>query len=1681
MKKALSLFLVVVMLLSCVPLSVRAEEEQKTPVPTITVESPFAAAGQTVDVDISISGNTGVFGAILTFRFPDSLILTGAKAGDAFANMDVSLPDSLTSPYTIFCDGVDVPATSDGVIITFTFLVAEDVTPNEKLAITASYSQGDVVDGNFEDLDLNIENGAVTIIDYIPGDVNGDGRVNTIDVTWIRRYRMGGYEDTLQNFNEAAADVNDDGRINTVDVTWIRRYRMGGFGVILKPSTPKCNHAMEKIPFKAATCEENGYPEYYHCAVCDKYYNDEKGTRELIEIPVIPATGHTAVTDPYEQPTIDKPGKTEGSHCSACGEILKAQEEIPYEYYTIEYHFADNDPYLQQQVKNGKLTNPNPAVYTADDSFNLQNLSVPGYNFEGWFDSQGANATQIKSISDQTGNLQLYAHWTKEVYKITFDTPDVDVYGTKITGETVLGYTEYTVDTGATLKNPKHFGYTFVGWSRDGKVLSSVPTGTIGSFTIHANWTSDRNKGVAVKTLGDPVIVEDMENGQYLFVYEIGTIQNVPLALIQNISNVESLELSDTYEFTQAVDKTFTDTIAQTLSKATTTTSSWTLSEDWNDSSSASNEHEEQIGKTKETVDSQGNVIEGKYYVSNVEGGSTSTTKSAGGSNETSSKITTGDSTGISGSYTRENETGTSVGVEAGISATASSEIGASAGPASAKAGYSVEASISASANVSQSEKKAATIGSERNVNFGTESGSSSESHWDTSNSSTSEWNTTQSYESAKSTSQNTEVSNAISEVIYDKYGYSSTIERGGENSKTQATDNSTASTKEYSSTVEYSVGETKSYSQQMNRTYNTPGWYRLVSAGTVHVFAVVGYDIATNSYFTYTYNVLDSERHIFVDYSKDDSTFQDCENAIIPFEVPYSVHEFVSAAMAQSSGLVVNEFGEVTQYTGSAEYVLIPEYSSATDGVSGPEAIKITSISASAFAGNTKIKGVYLPKYVGEIPASAFAGCTSLKTVIGYGISKVGANAFAGCVNLDTFNVDKYITELGDNSFKNVPEIKVMAANESVADSAINSGAKRITLDISGLNAYDNRVIKLPESTEYFAIAGNSAKGVTYKNLRIESDATETFISNMAFVENKNTPLTISSAKVTLSKTTVDKAPGFALIMTADNVDLGLYETVSLSSASENAVISKNVTLARANANIEGVLKLTGNYLVCGNITNNNLLTFVKGQTTQISATEFESMLTSSILTFNANGGATPVAEKLIYYGQPYGDLPMPTRTGYGFIGWYTAANGGEQVTADKVVSVLANLTLYAHWDAKAYNVSWNDAAGYSITVKRTSSPYANAATGTLSNGAVVYYGDVLSVDYSANTGYSISKKGATSITVSSNVTSSDIYATAKVNSYTVNWNTGTGYSIEVARTNSPYADATVGALKSGATVYYGDVLSVTYKRADYYTITSTGSDVITVTGNVTSAHIFATAKLNELSGWVKASELPSNATVENRKWTYDLTTKTESRETSLAGYTQTGSYWVQSGSGSFEYSDKFATYAPGFDTSNSIYKSLNKAPYTAYENQTSKRTVSNTWAGYVYWHWMYDCGGGGAANRAIYFKNATGTTSMTNNNYGYKYFGAFKSTTNFSGQTNANWAQNDTYYKWYHVTDRSSNSATQGSYWFYRFDYYICSYTDYYKMFQYSKTEAKESTTQVYASDSISNVQEWVQYRVK
>lgn len=84
--------------------------------------------------------------------------------------------------------------------------------------------------------------------------------------------------------------------------------------------------------------------------------------------------------------------------------------------------------------------------------------------------------------------------------------------------------------------------------------------------------------------------------------------------------------------------------------------------------------------------------------------------------------------------------------------------------------------------------------------------------------------------------------------------------------------------------------------------------------------------------------------------------------------------------------------------------------------------------------------------------------------------------------------------------------------------------------------------------------------------------------------------------------------------------------------------------------------------------------------------------------VSLDANGGALASGAPTslaVYAGGVYPALPTPTRAGYAFDGWYTAADNGIKVAAGDTVTNTAAHTLYAHWTGSSVTVNFDALGG--------------------------------------------------------------------------------------------------------------------------------------------------------------------------------------------------------------------------------------------------------------------------------------------------------------------------------------------------------------------------------------------------
>ncbi len=1705
--RIIAFVLSMVMLLCALPLTIFASELPSDKSMTLSVASKTAVPGDEVKIVLDLKNNPGLTSLKFDVAY-DSNVLTlqAVEFNPAFGSY-VAAAELYNNPLSITMISPLEEMHAEGQFAVLTFVVAKNAPDNYVADINVHFDQNDIYDENERPVGLTVVNGNIRIYHGLPGDIDGDSKVNTKDAILLFRYVAGWNVEV----DSVALDVNGDNKVTTKDAVALFRY-VAGWGDIELYRGNVCKHVLIHSAAKDVTCTEDGQIEFWYCEACGRIYSDEACNNQIERNETtILSSGHNAVIDEAIPATQTSTGLTQGSHCDICQEVLVKQDVIPMisgTNYSISYDLFVSDTYLASVG----VVNNNPTSYVSEIGAQLEDLESPGYIFRGWKTSDG---TQVSEIAPgTTGNKKLYAQWEKVEYTITFDSPDVPVESIK-----------YTIDTGATLISPSWYGYTFVGWSNnDGFIVSRIKEGTIGNITLHANWTSNRNRATSYSDYGAPVIIEDDKTGQFLFVYNIGRIDNVPLYQIGYIGNYQKLDMTVNFEYTETITSEQAETIANSISNATTRSSGWTLSEDWNQIYFEEEENQDLQIKSEERTDSEGNTVGGNYFVSNSSSGSTYVSNESGGSHSSSSKVTRDQSVGINQSYDKTKDTYADAKVS--VQNTTEVEAGISLPVKVAKVSAGVKNTTTVGAEAASGRKTHEAEHADGHVStyVGTVNTSDSSSYYNTVENNSNSWGSEEGYEKSQEVSVNSQIANAISSEILKKTSYNLTEALGGQNSKTASVNEEELERNEYQSSVKYSAGSSEKKSWSKKYTADAEGYYRLVMAGTVHVYGVVGYDVATGSYYTYSFSVLDDERHEYLDYSKDNANFNDCENGVVSFEIPYEVNEYIVGVTGRTEGLEVNLDGTITGFDAPEGFdgvVSIPQYYSVNNGDNTYSAYQTKAISANAFRGNTEIKTVILPLYITEIPANAFEGCTNLESVVAYGVTHIGDNAFKGCTSLKAFSIDNIVESIGTTAFAGCAEISAMAKNEEVAKAILNSGAKRITLDLTKMtDSFDGEKIVISDSTEYFALFGG---GKTFTNLSIKSDAAETFISNMKLVGNVDTPLEFASATVKLARVTVENAPGFAIIMKAANTQVKLYGEIILSSKSENTVISKNVTFGKLDAGVAGYLKVTGKYYLCGSAVNDGMLTASKG-VQQIDEATFNNMLTSSTVTFNANGGSVSETSKTVYYNQAFGALPTPTRANYNFAGWYTAASGGTQITAETFVTALANQTLYAHWTPKTFTVTY-DANGGSVSPSSKTLTFGDAL-GTLPTPTRANYNfagwrlsDGTAVNASSKPGTAANftiyanwtpktftltydAKGGSVSPGSKTLTFGDSLGTlptpTKANYDFAGWKLSNGTAVSASTVPSSATNLTVyaswtpkkftltynangGTVSPGTkTLTFGDTLGTlpTPKR-DYHNFLgwydANGNAVSASTKPGSAANLTITARWEQKAAvWVKASEIPSGAQVVDRKWTYTKTETTESTNASMSGWTKINETWRETGSGSINY----ASFPTGYDTANKYYKEFAKAPYEGYDNGSTKRVVTNSRDGWIYWHWMYNVAYAQGTNRAI--SNVKGTF----NGRAYIYFYAIKSTVNCPAvDKDYCYDKGIMGYNCHSILPKSTSTKDgMGTSRFFRFECNLSSYVDYEKVYTYQKvTNNLESKTAMSNGGDISNVQEWVYCRSK
>lgn len=383
------------------------------------------------------------------------------------------------------------------------------------------------------------------------------------------------------------------------------------------------------------------------------------------------------------------------------------------------------------------------------------------------------------------------------------------------------------------------------------------------------------------------------------------------------------------------------------------------------------------------------------------------------------------------------------------------------------------------------------------------------------------------------------------------------------------------------------------------------------------------------------------------------------------------------------------------------------------------PANVKI--ISAFAFQNCNKITLTQLPSEVTSIGDSAFSGCKGI-TISNFpsGLTSIGASAFAGCTGLSDISLPTGVQTLQTQTFANVEDLYIVLNRQTMvtATSTTFTASKDIVVFVpaSLLDTYkSNSIWKSFTDVVIYPIANTYEVNVNSEHGDVTTSGS--ISRNTGNYYRTDEIITIS----------VQTAPGYSFTgwTSEDNVifgDAGSSTTTFQLPTPAPVTITANFvrtydltiqpsTLSIFTYNDGGTVEGAGKYVSQSTVAVKAIPNIASGyefirwtavtnggvfgdiyaaETTYTMPMDSDATITAVFgrrytVTFDYSDatGGNDTDTKTVITAELYGDLPMPVKTGYNFVGWYTEASGaGGRITGDSTVRITENQTLYAYFE---------------------------------------------------------------------------------------------------------------------------------------------------------------------------------------------------------------------------------------------------------------------------------------------------------------------------------------------------------------------------------------------------------------
>lgn len=373
--------------------------------------------------------------------------------------------------------------------------------------------------------------------------------------------------------------------------------------------------------------------------------------------------------------------------------------------------------------------------------------------------------------------------------------------------------------------------------------------------------------------------------------------------------------------------------------------------------------------------------------------------------------------------------------------------------------------------------------------------------------------------------------------------------------------------------------------------------------------------------------------------------------------------------------------------------------------------------------SGYTIDVGKYYKESNVEIPA----------TYNGKPVTKISDGMFENDTNITTITLSSNITYIGNNAFKNCPNLKQIifksASTYSTASADTHSGSYAITTLAVAISKKDpnNNIAFIGESAFYNCVALES----------IDVSSATTIGKNAFYGCSKLESVSLNDNLTKLADSTFNGCLKLNDIqLPSELTEIGANCFVNCQ-ALENIAIPATTTMVGANI-LNGC---TGLKKIVLEDRSGDLSGFDKDWKSGISdAVELKVGFRIS-LDYNGATSGNEAATSIVSVGENY-TLPVPKRVGYKFVGWYDGIKDANKLTDENGKSVGAyekyeSISAYAIWEANLNEIVFNANGGEgemdnqkiatdaTVALNEclyTKKGYTFAGWGTTANGEVNY-----------------------------------------------------------------------------------------------------------------------------------------------------------------------------------------------------------------------------------------------------------------------------------------------------------------------------------------------------------------------